>query len=363
MWSVYQLLAERNYNRSWSSLNPQEQDVVAEKANQLPVAEKLQLEAEFNSKKLTKATVKEIISENSGQATLPKPAPVEAALTVSPKQIETMDAIRTKLTQLAALEPKKMSPTQLTESRAQLRGLHNEVAKWQAEDASRSWEASQLHESIKEVECRWDEAITQPRAESTRLLTERQKALSVLGATVETAKTFKKHLTEANGLNGKLSKVNSKLLEAVRAWKAEAEKFQALARQNEDKYNLACESLDVMANRWKQNTTELGRKIVELEFVEAVKQPDVKKKLDEATHPDDVADVRESLLQKKSGKAVTESKATKLNETVATGTELRQPPQPKVVRIERNPGSLKESVGIARRLSGRTLTEAAPAAA
>ena len=287
-----------------------------------------------------------------------------------------MDAIRTKLNQIAAFEPKKMGPSQLTESRSQLRGLHNDVAKWLAEDATRSYEAQQLHKSIEEVEGRWDEAITQPRAESSRLLTERHKALSVLGATVETAKTFKKQLSEAVTTNGKLSAVNAKLLEAVRAWKAEAEKWQSAARINEDKYNLACQSLDVMAGRWVKNTTELGRKIVELELPEALKDAAVAKRLAEAAHPDDVADIRESLMPKKQTTVnegttpAAAAPAAPLSESTkpkATQTQKTEPAttlyQPKVLGNERNPGSLKESIGMVRRLSGRPLTEAVPAAA
>lgn len=307
----------------------------------------------------------------SAQVEQPKAAPVGAASS-APKLNEntTMDAIRNKLNQIAALEPKKMAPAQLTESRAQLRGLHNEAAKWLAEDATRSYEASQLHKAIEEVESRWDEAITQPRVESTRLLTERQKALSVLGATVETAKAFKKQLSEAVTTNGKLSAVNAKLLEAVRAWKAEAEKWQAQSRLNEDKYNLACQSLDIMADRWKSNTTELGRKIVELECEEALKtNEEARTKLAEAAHPDDVADIREALLPKKPATPVNEGKEAAaqppLNEDKpkAAAEPAKTLPQPKVIRAERNPGSLKESVAIARRLSGRPLTEATPAAA
>jgi len=387
MWNVYQVLAEKNYSRSWSSLSPAEQDVVAEKANQLPLQEKQQLEAAFASKKLTDAALKE--HAISGQAAPPKPALVEAASSPSkPNITQTMDAIRTKLNSVAALEPTKLNPSQLSESRNQLRGLHNEVAKWQAEDASRSWEAGQLHEAIKDVEARWDQAITQPRQESSRLLNERQKTLSVLSATVDTAKLIKKNLTEAVRVNGKLSSVNAKLLEAVRAWKAEAEKFQKLAAINDDKYNLACESLDIMSDQWKRNTTELGRKIVELELPEGALTPEVAKRLAEATHPDDVADIRESLLPKADGKTVvTEGKkpepaaaksaAKPLNEstpaTVAAkpaataegkpaDTALKTLAQPKFLKAERNPGSLKESVAIARRLSGRSLLEAAPAA-
>jgi len=393
MWCVYQALSERDYGRTWMALSESERDAVAQKANLLPQDEKVRLESEFNAKRVAKITMAEnrenrVIKENqgiSGQATPPKPAPTGAAPQVPSTNENHMDAIRQKLLTIAALNPKSMTPTQLSESRNQLRGLHNDVAKWQAEDQTRSYEAGQIHKSIEEVESKFDEAITGPRAESARLLTERQKTLSVLSATVDAAKTIKKHLTEAISKNGKLASVNAKLLEAVRAWKQEAEHFQALAALYEDKYNLSCDTLDVMSDRWKSNTTELGRRVVELEFAEAVKNPEVKKKLDEAKHPDDVADVRESLLPKNGTGQVVENQGQPqgkpqgqpaqaapqgqpqpLNEAQrstsnATAQSQGGLKQPTVVQHTRHPGTLKESIAIARRLSGRPVEAAAAA--
>jgi hypothetical protein len=327
----------------------------------------------------------------SGQAQ-PKPAPVGAASSAPLTENITMDAIRQRLNSIAAFDPKRQTPAQLTESRAQLRGLHNETAKWLAEDATRSYEAQQLHKAIEDVEATWDQAITQPRAESSRFLTERQKALSVLNTVIESTKKFQVQLTEAIQKNGKISTVNAKLMEAVRAWQAEAERLEGLARLYESKYNLACLCLDDMSERWKTNTTELGQRVVELEIGEAQRANpsfkldlDLKKKLAECQHPDDVADIREAIFPEKAAKEATTGKTGTVTEgankgvtatavqalnesanrtqaaaTVTAAAQVAAPvviatlTQPKVISTARKPGSLKESIGITRRLFNDT---------
>ena len=283
----------------------------------------------------------------------------------------TMDVIRQRLNTIAASDPSKLAPEALGESRAQLRSLHNDVAKWLAEDASRSWEAEQLHKAIVVVENTWDKAITQPREQTSHLLTERQKVLNVLNATVNTAKTFKTRLSETLEKNGKLATVNGKLLESVRAWQAENAKLERSAKLLEAKYNLACEALDIMASRWKADTTSLGVRIVELENPQESKNVDIAKRLSEAAHPDDVADIREALRTPGKAKKLAESKESekevaKPAETpTSTTTSNATLTTPKVLSAPRNPGSLRESINIARRLSGleaKPLSEATKAA-
>jgi hypothetical protein len=414
MWCVYKALAEHDYKRDWSNLSEDERDALAKKASMLPKEELTKLEAEFNSKRAAKEAAAGSLSPVSvvvvresktisGQAQ-PKPGAVGAASSAPLTEKITMDAIRQKLNSIAAFDPRKQTPAQLTESRAQLRGLHNETAKWLAEDATRSYEAQQLHKAIEEVEATWDQAITQPRAESSRLLTERQKALSVLNAVVESTKKFQVQLTEAIQKNTKISAVNTKLMEAVRAWQDEAKRLEGLARLYESKYNLACQCLDDMGERWKSNTTELGQRVVELEIGEAQRanpafkvDPDLTKKLAECQHPDDVADIREAIFPEKAHKEATAGKtgtvtegataATTAAATAAATATAAQPlneskgatqtqaatmtalVQPKVASVVRSPGSLKSSIGIARRLfedshpDGKKLTEASTAAA
>ena len=382
-------------------------DVVANPSFKQCEVDAIQPTAESLSQQGAKSSVTESTTPIAGSVDKPEPAPVGAALP-APLLTETitMDAIRSKLAGIAASNPKDLSPAQLAEARSQLRGLHNETAKWLAEDASRSYEATQLHKAIEIVEAKMDEAVSQPRAENARLLTERQRSLAVLGCVVETAKVLKTKLTEAVAANTRMAEVNAKLLESLRAWKALAEASKAKAVKLDEKYNFACESLDALAEKWGKDTTDLGRKIVGLEFGESAAKPEIAERLAKSVHPDDVADIREELLKAKQATqleaktepakteakpdakleakteakpdAKTEAKPDAKQESVTPpptpkqeaksvpspiGRPLATLTHPRVLKPVAGPSTLKESIAIARRLSGKPLTEAATAAA
>jgi len=157
-----------------------------------------------------------------------------------------------------------------------------------------------------------------------------------------------------------------------------------------------------MAERYHQDVTELGRRVIQLEFKEKAQTPEIQKQLKEATRLRHIVSIRETLEGKKPGKAVTENEpgVGKPADGAAPGKEgvkddkqkgaespegkdvaksptkdkedlkseskdapkgqpvseskTEQPPKSQILLSERDPRGLQESVELVKRLSGAT---------
>jgi hypothetical protein len=300
------------------------------------------------------------------------------------KENENMDAktIRARLESLRSADPIKLGSSQFAEGLRALSDLHNEVAVYLSEDVKRSWEATTLHEEIKGVETAWQSAAEAPKKAAKKLEEDNLKLMKVIKAVGTQGLTYKEKLGEALKNGTKLQGLVEEVTKRGRGWKSLAEKHGEAAAKTQDKYKVACEALDIMAQRYKDDVTAIGKRVIELEFKDKLSE-ELSKELSEAKLPKHIAQIREKLEGKKltqpkegeapkksisgDGKGKTDDVAkspgkvqSESEKTAEKGTEtLDESKQPEKkqesVVIERgnqaNPMMIEESVSIAKRLS------------
>jgi predicted DNA-binding antitoxin AbrB/MazE fold protein len=278
-----------------------------------------------------------------------------------------MESIRTRLASFTNLDTSKITPTKLAESLGQLRDLHNQVAKWAAEDASRSYEGTILHEEIKEVEKHLAEGMA-PKTKVTLMEGERIKILEVTKAILEQGRKFRKQLVEAASKITQLTQFGKDAVARGREWKALAEKLQEQQADMLEKYELATEALDVGADRYKNDMTAVSRGYLHLKFAEALaKNPELKKSLDEAKTPKDIAAIREKLGDKPAAPATPAAVVPPAPTPAPVPAPAAAPvtaPITEGVRVmtsQTGPLRISESISLARRLSAAQRQEAMPA--
>lgn len=292
-------------------------------------------------------------------AEVPVPAPVTESKThVQPKQTKTttMDksAIANRLATFESINPASLDAQRYASQMQQLNSLHEDVATFAAEDPKRSWEAQQLHSQISQLESRWGVAITKPSSELRRITENHSKLTSVLKSVVETGLTFKTKLVEARKNTASTKKLVEDVAKRGRSWKALAEKLEAQKRKLEKRYGIACEMLDSLAAQYKTDNTALGRRVVELQFPEEVKKPEIAEALKKARKPKDIAAIRESITKsgKETGKETPLGESQKPAVTPPAVVPAVISENVQVISVSRGkPGSVSESIALAKRLS------------
>lgn len=219
-----------------------------------------------------------------------------------------LNEIKMRLTALRSADSSK--PIRFAESMSQVEELHQQVAEWAAADPKRSWEAQKLHKELDSVSNGFNETIKAPVVEVKRLTEQNNKVMRVIKAVAETAVTYKKKLAEALKADGSRVKMIEELTRRGQGWQRIAESRKAKAAVLEKDFDTSCEALDLMAQRYHEDVTELGRRLIVLEFKEKAQTPEIQKSLKEATRLRHIVSIRETLEGKKPAK-VTEEEAEK----------------------------------------------------
>ena len=131
------------------------------------------------------------------------------------------------------------------------------------------------------------------------------------------------------------------------------------------KHKVACEALDEIARRYHADTTDLGRRLIQVEFREALaSKPEVNKSLREATRLRHVAAIREKLEGKPKEGEAPGKEALKIGKSkgAASSDSAKVAETPGKVACESKPEfssdvlggprKIDESVQMVRRLSG-----------
>lgn len=230
------------------------------------------------------------------------PAPASASGAPLPEsktqKITTMEIneIRSRISALRATEPQRLDPQRFAESLADVERLHQEVAKYAAADPTRSYEASRAHRELDQITEQFTRAAEAPRQQARKLNEANVKLLKVVNATAATALTYRTKLSEALTREHKTKKVVEELTRRGQGWHRVAEsRGQKLSKTNKQ-FDTACEALDIMAARYHADTTELGRRLLQLEFQASLaSNPNLSKRLKEATRLRHIAAIREEL--------------------------------------------------------------------
>jgi hypothetical protein len=244
--------------------------------------------------------------------------------------------------------------------------LHQQVANYVAEDAKRNYEGTKLHQEIEAIERAWTEGQAAPAKSAAKLREDRNKVLHVCKNLVETALKYKNALTEQYKSNAAVQAVVEELTTNGTGWMDLANKRKAQRDYIAKKYQVACEALTIMANRYKEDMTIVGRHALNLEFKEALTaKPDLQKSLNEARTPQDILAIREQLEGKQPASAAAANPATNEQKPNADATGSNPAPAAALVKenkstaaanavvedVSRNPRGISESAEIVRRLS------------
>lgn len=219
-----------------------------------------------------------------------------------------LNEIKLRLDALRNTDPAK--PLRFAESMTTVEELHQNVAEWAAADPKRSWEAQKLHNELDKVATGFTETIKAPAKEAKRLTEQNGKIMKVIAAVASTAVTYKKKLGEALKADGSRVKMIEELTRRGQGWQRIAESRKQKAVVLEKDFDTSCEALDLMAQRYHEDVTELGRRLIVLEFKEKAQTPEIQKSLKEATRLRHIVAIREKL-EGKPAKKVQEEEAEK----------------------------------------------------
>ena len=239
---------------------------------------------------------------------LPSSGAVAKPISETKTRINTMELneIKARIEGFRNADPAK--PRRFAESISQVEELHQQVAEWAAADPKRSWEAQKLHKTLEGIAEGLTETVKAPVKEAKRLTEQNHKLMRVINAVAGTAITYKKKLGESMKADGSRVKMIEELTRRGQGWQRIAEsRKQKFVAQGKD-FDTACEALDLMAQRYHEDVTELGRRLIVLEFKERAQTAAIQKSLKEATRLRHIVAIRESLEGKKVQEAGAEGK-------------------------------------------------------
>lgn len=215
----------------------------------------------------------------------------------------TLTEIKSQITTLRGLEAARLKPQQFAEGMSQLNALHQEVANYVAEDAKRSWQGQQLHDEIKAIENTWAESQLQPGRKALKLEETNTKLMQVIKATAQTGLNLKTKLGEAVKQSTRNTALLHEVVKRGQAWRAKASALESEAGKNRRRFMMASEALQQLANKYKADVTELGKRVIQLEFGEKANTPEIQKMLSEAVKPKELIPIRNILEGKVSPEA------------------------------------------------------------
>jgi len=224
------------------------------------------------------------------------------------KKTMEINEIKLRIDALRNADPAK--PKRFAESMTQVEELHQNVAEWAAADPKRSWEAQKLHTNLDGIANEFTETVKAPAKEAKRLTEQNGKLMRVINAVAATAVTYKKKLGEALKADNSRVKMIEELTRRGQGWQRIAESRKQKALVLEKDFDTSCEALDLMAQRYHEDVTDLGRRLIVLEFKEKAQTPEIQESLKNATRLRHIVAVREKL-EGKPKKTVQEEEAEK----------------------------------------------------
>ena len=274
----------------------------AKEAKQVPAVKQETALAEnkdSTAAKPAETDLKAASSPSKTESAVPAPAvPVASAHQQMTERVMTIQEIKSRISALGGNKV-PIDPARFAEGMNEMAGLHQDIANFVAEDAKRSWQGTQLHDEVKAVERTWSESALAPTRTATRLTESYRKVLKVTKAVGEAAVGLKKKLSEAMSNNVEATKLVEDLTERGQAWVAHAGKLKEKNAELNHRLDVACEALDIITDRYNEDLTELGKRLITLEFAEKAQTEEIQKALKEASLPKHIVSIREKLDPKK----------------------------------------------------------------
>ena len=352
--------AHRLHKKKFAELNKEQQDDVDHQIGSL------KLKAWHDSPSQQEPSQQESApaGQNNLEADKGKQAPAPVASTPV-KQHESsqvtamnLNEIKAAITGFRGTDASKLQPQRFAEGMSQLSALHQEVANFVAEDAKRSWQGNQLQDDITQIEQSWTESQLAPGKRAGKLTEDNTKLMQVIKAVATTGLTFKNKLGESIKQSGRQAALLNEVVERGQAWRQLARTNEADSAKYRRRFMMASEALQQLASKYKSDVTELGKRVIQLEFKEKAETPEIQKMLKEATKPKQLVEIRAVLEGKntlpakgKSAPSLTEGKKP------AAPTAKGNPPAPVSEGVTilsdkpNDPRGLDEAIGMVTRLS------------
>ena len=319
-----------------------------------------------DDKEIAFAESRKISKVDESQPSSTGTAAAEAS-TPKPKTTSIMDikTLRESVEALKAVDVKTLTPQRFAEGLSRIEALNRETAKLGASNADFAWDAKRIHDDLAAIEKSWTESAQAPSVAAAKLKEDNTKLVKVTTAVAKTALGFKTKLAEAVKLSEEKANLVQEVAKRGRGWKARAEALEAKLAEMTEAFETASETLDALGEMYNKHVTQLGGKIITLEFKEKAQTEDIQKALKEAKHPNHIKKIRETLSPKEEAKK--DGEAAPKAETPAQESKKDSPAAPAageekkeaVVESKKDEvpapiSSMMESIAIARRLSTAT---------
>lgn len=252
----------------------------------------------------------------------PQVKTIVEALVTKPMSIDIKD-IRARIAALRGTDSSKLDPTRFAESISLVESIHNDVAVYVAEDAKRAYEGQRLHKELDRLTETWQQVVDAPKRQAGKLHEDNIKLMKVIDAVAKTGVTYKTKLGEAIKLVTQQKGLAEELTKRGKGWKRLAEARGEAAEKLDKHFDTACEALDLMSERYHADVTELGRRIIILEFKEKAQAAEIQEKLKTATRLRHIIKIRETLEGKPKEKALAEEKEEPKKEEVKPVTGVK----------------------------------------
>lgn len=285
MWRVYQHFATLEHKKSFALLSEPQQEAIVSKVAALTHEDIQKIDSAFDVAK----------KENlEAASSTPKAATLAASKPKLTETVMTIQEIRSRIGQVRGIAVPK-DPARFAEGLNEMAQIHQEIANYVAEDQKRGWEGTKLHDELSRIEKAWSESALAPSKAATKLNESYTKVLRVTKVLGEAAVNIRKKLSEALSQNAEAAQLIEELTERGQAWVAVADKRKATIEDLEHKLSVACEALDIIRDRYNEDMTDMGRRVITLEFAEKAQTESIQKALKEAKLPKDIIAIREQL--------------------------------------------------------------------
>lgn len=255
-----------------------------------PVAPNPQAESEAAAEPTTAAKPVALKESSPSTGAVSKPA---SETKTSKKNME-LNEIKLRVDSLRNSNPVD-KPKRFAESMTQVEELHQQVAEWAAADPKRSWDATKLHKELDSITEVYSDTIKAPKKEARRLGEQNNKLMRVISAVASTAVTYKRKLGESLKADGSRVRMIEELTRRGQGWQRIAEGRKQKFMTLEKDFDTSCEALDLMAARYHEDVTELGRRLIVLEFKDKAQTEGIQRALKEATRLRHIVAIREKL--------------------------------------------------------------------
>jgi uncharacterized coiled-coil DUF342 family protein len=188
-----------------------------------------------------------------------------------------INEVRSRVSALrTAVESCPSDPNRINALREDIDSIGREVSQYRAADpAKNDWDAQKLHRELDQLGTKLGETASAPAKQAKRLSENNTKLMKVINAVAQTALTYKKKLGEAIKTVTSNAKMIEELTKRGQGWQQLAESRKQKYATLEEDFNTSCEALDLMRDRYHEDVTELGRRIIVLEFKEKAQAPEI----------------------------------------------------------------------------------------